>query len=224
MGLRSGGGVDGRTVGSGAVKLLDLFCGAGGAAMGYSRAGFDVTGVDSRPQRHYPFRFIQADAMTFPLNGYDIVHASPPCQRYSISSPEPLRHPDLLPAVRERLIASRVRWWIIENVPGAPMRIDYRLCGCMFGLPHLRRQRWFETSWRPYELRPVCHHIGPSISVVGTGTTSGNRAAWGRTISIEEKRAAMGIDWMNRDELSQAIPPAYTQYIGERLRAAMIRP
>src|SRR5215467_701837 len=134
-------------------RLLDLFCGAGGAAMGYHRAGFDVVGVDIKPQPRYPFTFIQADAMTFPLEGFDAIHASPPCQAYIRSGMyDKSRHPDLLPPVRCQLERSDVPW-VIENVPGAPMRVDLKLCGCMFGLG-VARQRWFETSWHAFDLRP----------------------------------------------------------------------
>src|SRR5271157_4335910 len=104
-------------------KLLDLFCGAGGASEGYHRAGFEVVGVDINPQPHYPFKFIQADAMTFPLDGYDVIHASPPCQAYTVAGyNERARgkiYPDLLDAIRQRLIEN-AKPWIIENVPGSP--------------------------------------------------------------------------------------------------------
>lgn len=197
-------------------KLLDLFCGAGGAAMGYYLAGFDVVGVDINPQPHFPFEFHQADALTFPLGGYDAIHASPPCQRYSIASIERSRHPDLLPLVRE-MLKRQPAPWVIENVPGAPMRADIRLCGCMFRLPHLKRERWFETSWGGFALSPGCVHTDYTISVVGHGTPSWSRRRLGRAVSVAEKREAMGIDWMNRGELSQAIPPAYTEWVGAQL-------
>ena len=122
-------------------RLLDLFCGAGGAAMGYHRAGFDVVGVDIKPQLRYPFEFHQGDAMTWPLDGFDVIHASPPCQDHTRQF-VPREHGTgwMLAAIRERLTASGLPW-IIENVPGAPMRADYKLCGCMFDLPRLRRER-----------------------------------------------------------------------------------
>ena len=134
------------------ARLLDLFCGAGGAAMGYHRAGFDVVGVDIKPQPHYPYEFIQADAMTYPLDGFDAVHASPPCQHYSMvvrNFGYADRHPDLLAATRDKLQRDGLPW-VIENVPGAPMRADYRLCGCMFGLDNLRRDivPWAQTGYR----------------------------------------------------------------------------
>lgn len=186
--------------------------------MGYDSAGFDVLGVDIAPQKRYPFEFVQADAMTFPLDGYDAIHASPPCQAYSIASRSTGKvYPDLLAAVRRRLQESGVLW-VIENVPSAPMRADIRLCGCMFGLK-LRRERWFETSWQHFELREPCLHDGPVVSVVGHGTPSWVRAKLGYCPSIVQVREAMGIDWMSRTELSQAIPPAYTEYIGRRIMA-----
>jgi DNA (cytosine-5)-methyltransferase 1 len=201
------------------TRLLDLFCGAGGCSMGYHRAGFDVVGVDINPQPHYPFEFHQADAMTYPLDGFDIIHASPPCQAYSQSALSQRNagkeYPDLLAPTRTRLEASGAAW-IIENVPGAPMRPDLRLCGCQFGLK-LRRERWFETSWRAFAMIPPCNHPEPVVSVVGHGTPSWVREKLGFNPTIHHYREAMGIDWMNRSELSQAIPPAYTEYIGAHL-------
>lgn len=201
-------------------RLLDLFCGAGGCSVGYHRAGFDVVGVDLRSQPHYPFPFHQADALTFPLDGFDVIHASPPCQAYTQSSLSQRNagkvYPDLLAATRDRIAAAGVPW-VIENTPGAPMRADYVLCGCMFGLMSLRRERWFETSWRGFALHMAHDHRAPAISVVGHGTPSWVRKTLGRNPTIAEYRACMDIDWMNRDELSQAIPPAYTEYIGTQL-------
>jgi DNA (cytosine-5)-methyltransferase 1 len=201
--------------------LLDLFSGAGGAAVGYHRAGFDVVGVDNRPQPHYPFEFHQGDAMTWPLAGFDAIHASPPCQDWSkLRSATGRTHgtAGLLPATRARLLAQSAPW-VIENVPGAAMRADYRLCGCMFGLPGLRRERWFETSWHAFDLRPPCWHTGQAIDVTGHSKQGRTYRDGSPHYGITEKRAAMGIDWMNRGELAQAIPPAYTQHIGEQLLA-----
>jgi DNA (cytosine-5)-methyltransferase 1 len=199
-------------------RLLDLFSGAGGCSMGYSRAGFEVVGVDVAPQPHYPFEFHQADALEYPLGGFDAIHASPPCQDHT-RTPNPHVHGTgwMLAATREHLKASGMPW-VIENVPGAPMRADYLLCGCMFGLPNLRRERWFETSWQGFAMN-LCHdHTEPAISVVGHGTPTWVRQKLGYNPTIAQYRAAMDIDWMNRDELSQAIPPAYTQFVGEQLR------
>jgi DNA (cytosine-5)-methyltransferase 1 len=198
-------------------RLLDLFSGAGGSAMGYSRAGFEVVGVDINPQPHFPFEFHQADAMTYPLDGFDAIHASPPCRDHTrLGNMHPATNTGwLLAASRERL-AEHSAAWIIENVPGAPMRADYRLCGCMFGLPRLRRERWFETSWRGFDLQPPHYHLGRAVTVVGhPGGRSSRDGCYMGTSA--ERVAAMGIDWMSQKELSQAIPPAYTEYIGAQL-------
>ena len=215
--MSSGAGMNGRP------RLLDLFCGAGGCSMGYHRAGFDVVGVDLSPQKNYPFEFHQDDAMEFPLDEFDAIHASPPCQAYSQAALSQRNagkeYPDLLAPTRERLEAAGVPW-VIENVPGAPMRPDFKLCGCQFGL-ELRRMRWFETSWQAFSMRPPCHHPYPVVSVVGHGTPSWAREQLGFNPTIADYRAAMGIDWMNRNELSQAIPPAYTEFIGGQLIAQL---
>jgi DNA (cytosine-5)-methyltransferase 1 len=196
--------------------LLDLFCGAGGAAMGYHRAGFDILGVDIEPQPRYPFEFVQADALTYPLDGFGAIHASPPCQAYSSITHvqgDPSSHPDLLPPTRDRLAASGLLW-VIENVPGAPMRVDLKLCGCMFGLG-VRRERWFETSWHAFDLRQPCFHPEPAIGVYGYGGVRGSSGRFSGRLSLW--RQAMDIDWMEARELTQAIPPAYTEYIGHEL-------
>jgi DNA (cytosine-5)-methyltransferase 1 len=196
------------------LRLLDLFCGAGGAAMGYHRAGFVVVGVDIASQPHYPFSFYRGDAMDADfiatLGLFDAIHASPPCQAYSIATQVTRdRHPDLLPVVRNYLQATGLPW-VIENVPGAPMRTDYRLCGCMFGLPRLVRERWFETSWHGFDLRAPCHHPEPPITITVKGQPN-------HTGTAAEAIAALGIDWMTSRERGQAIPPAYTEHIGRQL-------
>ena len=215
-------------------RLLDLFCGAGGAAVGYHRAGFDVTGVDNRPQPRYPFQFHQADAMTYPLDGYDAIHASPVCKLYSAATPAWARknHQNQIPPIRKRLEATGLPW-VIENVPGAPLRADYKLCGCIMGLPELRRERWFETSWHGFDMRAPCYHPLQPVTVSGHGEPSGPRLIRRRVITVagggrdrrkprrdadvSDWRRVMGINWMTRDELAQAIPPAYTRFIGARL-------
>lgn len=208
-------------------RLLDLFCGAGGAAMGYSRAGFDVVGVDIRPQPHYPFEFVQGDAMLILQSASwmahfkpDAIHASPPCQDHT-RTPNPHPHGTgwMLAATRERLSSIGVPW-VIENVPGAPMRADFLLCGCMFGL-QVRRERWFETSWHGFAMNLSHDHTEPAHSVVGNGTPSGVLAR-GIVQTVHSCRAAMDIPWMTRAELSQAIPPAYTQHIGDELLAEVL--
>jgi hypothetical protein len=208
--------------------LLDLFCGGGGAARGYQLAGFHVTGVDVKPQPRYAGdEFHQADALEFlglliggAVGDWDAIHASPPCKPHSILSRNlgvAGRHDDLLAPTRELLIAAGLPW-VIENVPGAPMRADYKLCGCMFGLRtrerQLVRERWFETSWHGFSLRAPCHHALPAVTVTGGGAVHDHPT---RNASLATRREAMGIDWMSRDELSQAIPPAYTAYVGAHL-------
>jgi DNA (cytosine-5)-methyltransferase 1 len=200
--------------------------------MGYARAGFDVVGVDKEPQPRYPSEFVQADAMTYPLDGFDAVHASPPCQLYSVANNIHGNdaHPDLLPATRARLVDSGLPW-VIENVPGAPMTNYVVLCGLAFGLG-VKRHRWFETSFFVFG-PPECPagHPGDWVSVfghtvlerghvIGKAKGGGNRIKR-RHLGIERGREAMGIDWMNRDELSEAIPPAYTEFIGEQLLAEL---
>lgn len=209
--------------------LLDLFCGAGGASEGYRRAGFQVIGVDLNEQPRYPFPLILDDAIEFlhrhtrsfvsmADRGYAVIHASPPCQDHSTLSSLSGEHGTgwLLDATRQLLRETGLPY-IIENVPGAPMRADYKLCGCMFGLPGLRRERWFETSWHGFDMRSPCHHVDATITVAGhpggSSTRDGSRG-YGDTAAWRE---AMGIDWMTAKELAQAIPPAYTEYIGAQL-------
>lgn len=217
-------------------KLLDLFCKAGGCSVGYYRAGFDVVGVDIEPQPHYPFTFIQADALTYPLSGFDVVHASPPCQSYSITKvmtawqgKKPRKpYQDLLPPVRERLQA----WggvWVIENVPGAPVQHGIVLCGSMFGLQTMRH-RHFEASHYLYEPGP-CRHDKGSYNVQGgrvrgygvyaSSTTyrckDGSIRAREGSYQKAVGQKALGIDWMTIEEMSEAIPPAYTEYVGMQL-------
>lgn len=200
--------------------LLDLFCGAGGCAKGYQMAGFRVVGVDHVAQpRYVGDAFVKADAPAYVAaygHLYDAIHASPPCQRWSLGTPDPSKHPDLIGPTRE-LLEQLGRPYVIENVPHAPVRPDVRLCGCQVGLPMIRRVRHFEVSFPIFDLLPPCHHNGPVITVAGNGTTSGNRRTWGRNISVKEMRRAMGIDWMPLTDLSQAIPPRYAEWIGRHL-------
>lgn len=204
--------------------LLDLFCGAGGAAMGYYRAGFDVVGVDVKPQPRYPFEFVQADAATYPLTGFDAIHASPPCQDYT-SAGQIFKHGTgwLLPATRDRLMAQPAPW-VIENVSGAPVRADFMLCGAMFNLRTYRHHR-FELDARLPCLIALPPH--PKHRVKSANKDRVNRLAqgWNATITGDPGAwigpIAMGIDWMNGNELSQAIPPAYTEFIGRQLIDAL---
>lgn len=201
--------------------------------MGYSRAGFEVAGVDIEDQPRYPFRFVKDDAIDLlrlfadygpPGQGgshFDAIHASPPCQDHMRSRMRgQTAHGTgwLLEATRELLEATGLPW-VIENVPGAPMRADYRLCGCMFGLP-VARERWFETSWQGFEMRPPCHHPEPIVNPMRTAHGPWFREH-GRVPTRDEVAAAMGIDWMRGEEIKQAIPPAYTEYIGALLLAEL---
>ena len=212
-------------------RLLDLFCGAGGAAMGYYRAGFEVVGVDIKPQPHYPFEFHQADALQFPLDGFDVIHASPPCQAYSIMRNLPwLRHKDypaLIDVTRERLSQPGVPY-IIENVMGAHLAAGW-LCGGMFGLPFYRH-RAFETNWFWMQPGHPKHQF-----TVRNGRLLGARARdivhngaravganVGHAAGVGQAREAMEIPWMTREEITQAIPPACTEYIGRQLMKALL--
>lgn len=212
-------------------RLLDLFCGAGGAAMGYHEAGFEVVGVDIAPQPRYPFEFHQGDALQWPLDGFDAIHASPPCQLYSAANNIHQRtdHPDLIPPTRERLRGSGLPY-IIENVPRSPLQNWVMLCGLAFGL-NVKRHRWFESNIAL--MAPPCPPGHPGEWVLVFGHTILERSGQvGRTpkngpilrrrhLGTDVGREAMGIPWMNRDELSEAIPPAYTRHLGDFLLAAI---
>lgn len=210
---------------SGKPRLLDLFCGAGGCSAGYHRAGFEVVGVDVNPQPNYPFEFYQADALEFPLNGFDVIHASPPCQAYSpaaaVHRNRGKAYADLVGPTRARLENHSAKW-VIENVPGSPLNVHLVLCGLMFGLK-VFRHRYFELSdlvLGPPHRSHAGKTIGDGFYSVAGG--SGRWKTWGtvqRNVSkgtVAEWREAMGIDWMTRRELTQAIPPAYTEWIGRQ--------
>ncbi len=204
-------------------RLLDLFCGAGGATKGYQRAGFYVIGVDNKPQPHYcGDEFYLADALDFPLEGYDAYHASPPCQLWSTATAiGGYKHENLLTPIRERLVAA-TKHYVIENVKGAPLRNAFMLCGTMFGLK-VKRHRYFECSFDIYFAPATCGCKGKA------GFTNANRAfssfankanlisVAGHNFSVTDAMIAMNIDWMKQEGLSQAIPPAYTEYIGKYL-------
>jgi DNA (cytosine-5)-methyltransferase 1 len=208
---------------------LDLFCGAGGAAMGYHRAGFDLVGVDIKPQPNYPFDFIRADAIEHLGNALEeggwtdeepfaAIHASPPCQRYIRSgNVDRDKHPDLLGPTRELLEQTGLPW-VIENVPGAPMRPDIVLCGSHFAMK-VRRHRWFETNWSGPVMTFACDHTQPITGVYGH--PHGASGAWSGMLPSDHATwsDAMGIDWMTSAELADAIPPAYTEFIGAQLLA-----
>jgi DNA (cytosine-5)-methyltransferase 1 len=203
-------------------KALDLFCKAGGTSMGLHRAGFEVTGVDIEPQKRYPFNFVLGDALEYvALHGhnYDLIVAGPPCQLYSVtSSLSSVNHPDLVEPTREALKTTR-KPYIIENVPGAPLENPIKLCGTMF--PNLRviRHRLFECEpviWFPPS---PCQHIGRTAKrgVFGTFQNGYYLTVTGEGFLRDEARVAMGISWMSSKELSQAIPPAYTEWLGKQM-------
>lgn len=206
--------------------LIDLFCGAGGAAMGYYRAGFDVVGVDIRPQPHYPFEFVQGDVFEMRL-GYlddpfarcpDVIHASPPCQAYSPHLRHRARSSDKLIEPTRTLLKATGLPYVIENVKGAPLT-GGMLCGSSFDLP-IWRHRYFETM--PPIMSPPCRHDLVPHPLNPYNTKSKRRD--GITgVTDPRFQAAMGIDWMTGDEIAEAIPPAYTQFIGEQLLEHLAR-
>lgn len=211
-------------------RLLDLFCCQGGAAMGYHRAGFDVVDVDIVPQPRYPFEFIQADALEYLAEHggeYDAIHASPPCQDHSTLRSRTVDHgtAHLLGDTLDALESLGLPY-VVENVAGARMPTDLMLCGSMFGLAtvcrdgvkrQLRRHRRFATSIPAPQ--PACAHEGQPVGVYGTG--GGGQQRRGYKAYPGEDAQAMGIDWMDRYGLSQSIPPAYCQFIGEQLIEAL---
>ena len=217
-------------------RLLDLFCGAGGAAMGYHRAGFEVVGVDIAPQPRYPFAFVQGDALEYcATHGaeFDAIHASPPCQGYSRCRAMPGRaesaaaYPQLVAEARE-LLWSLGRPYIIENVVGSKLECPICLCGTMFGL-RVFRHRLFESSILLLQPPHSTHRerIKPAgqgkLLNVCTRTVGAMATVAGNMYTLPVGQVAMGIDWMQKAELSQAIPPAYTEFIGKQLLAYLER-
>ena len=224
---------DGHCPTCGRPMLLDLYCCAGGAAVGYQRAGFCVVGVDMKHQPHYPFEFHQGDALAFAVRHWRrfvAIHSSPPCKRNTrLKAFSGDHHVELIPQTRAVLDAIGLPY-VIENVPGADMVDPVELCGSMFDLGVLRH-RLFETNWDL--TAPACDHEGqaarspgypvkryhsgkpeivmsPVIGVYGRGQGLGKG-------EVQLWRQAMGIDWMNKDEMREAIPPAYTEHIGAQL-------
>lgn len=213
-------------------RLLDLFCGAGGAAMGYYRAGFDVVGVDIKPQPHYPFAFCQGDALEYCAahgHEYDAIHASPPCQAYTgIRAITIARygrapdHPDLVSVTRAVLETTGVVW-VIENVQNSPLKTQVILCGAALGLVHLARHRHFECNVLLAN-PPRCAHRSNQYTIAVYGERpDGRRVSYRQhrlcrvARNLAEACEVMGIDWMTWSEITQAIPPAYTAWIGEQL-------
>lgn len=211
-------------------KLLDLFCGAGGCTAGYQRAGFWVRGVDYKNQpRYVGNEFVQAEALEYlagqiksgEIEQFDVIHASPPCQQYSklrfITKRE---YPDLLEATRNLLVATG-KPYVIENVIGAPMGMSVTLCGLFFPGLRVYRHRLFESNILLLA-PPHQRHCEPTLQRgfkrdwTGFVTVCG-----GGNVPKAISEKAMGIDWMNRDELSQAIPPAYTEFLGRQLIQAV---
>lgn len=210
------------------VRLLDLYCGAGGAAMGYHQAGFtEIVGVDINPQPDYPFEFVQANAVDvaydWDLSSFDLVHASPPCQAHSALTKGTNAgrwYEDLISETRENLLVESDTPFVIENVAGAPIRKDLMLCGEMFGLQVIRH-RYFEVHGVQLDQPVHPKHRGrvagyrhgewfdgPYYAVYGEGGGKG---------SVPEWQEAMGMEWTdNRKSIAEAIPPAYSRFIGEQ--------
>jgi DNA (cytosine-5)-methyltransferase 1 len=207
------------------MKLLDLYCKAGGASKGYADAGFEVTGVDIKKQKRYPYTFIQADCLELMqdldfLQSFDAIAASPPCQTHSRT--KHLRDAqgkttdkvDLIPQTREKLIESG-KPYVIENVPGAPLINAIQMCGSSFGLK-VRRHRLFESNLQL--IGSTCDHKSQGKPVGIYGSMKDEIPKGGHTAkSIEQAREAMGIDWMLWGDLVEAIPPRYTYEIGKQL-------
>lgn len=213
-------------------KLLDLFCGAG---MGYHRAGFDVTGVDNKPQKNYPFKFIQADALEYLCEywqEYDFIHASPPCQRYTrlnrikkIKAITSIKYEDLLGKARA-IIRFTGLPYVIENVEGSELFNPVMLCGSMFSSLLVYRHRLFESDKmilvpNHYPHRDNTPPAGKGTSdrgyiSVGSGGVCNLPSDW-KHGGAAYKNMAMDIDWMIQKELTESIPPAYTEFIGKQL-------
>jgi DNA (cytosine-5)-methyltransferase 1 len=199
-------------------RLLDLFCCEGGASMGYSRAGFEVVGVDIQPQPRYPFEFHQGDALEFVRDHgheFDVIHASPPCQAHTRAQKIMKRdHPDLISQTREALGATG-KPYIIENVEGAPLESPVVLCGAMFGL-ETYRHRLFETSFNAGQ--PLHAPHDKRTTKMGRAPVEGEfMHIVGNFSGVDRARRIMGMDWASRDGLREAIPPAYTEYLGGKL-------
>jgi DNA (cytosine-5)-methyltransferase 1 len=207
------------------MRILDLYCKAGGASMGFRRAGCtDITGVDIEPQPHYPFAFIQGDAIEYLLahgHEYDFIHTSPPCEWASQFTPKSHRpnHINLIPATREAL---RVigKPYIIENVEGAryELKNPLMLCGSMVGL-RIFRHRYFEISPNTDLLLtpPCCHNFKPVLITDHGGPNANGPGKPRQRASIEVKREAMEVDWMTENEITKAVPPRFITYLFQQM-------
>ena len=219
------------------MRILDLFCGAGGAAMGYHRVFPDavIVGVDINPQPRYPFMFEQGDVMDLTsayINGFDFVHASPPCQRYSdLAKRNGNAHewPDLVAPVREYLQAAG-RHYVIENVEGAPLIDPITLCGTMFAGLRVLRHRLFECYG--FHVPQPTHPTHPLVFTHDKRkahygkldqATAFVQVTGGGNCTVANKRSAMGVSWMTGHEANEAIPPAYTEYIGHQFALTLER-
>jgi DNA (cytosine-5)-methyltransferase 1 len=214
------------------MKLLDLYCGAGGAAMGYYKAGFEIFGVDNKVQKNYPFPKMRADVLAIlegladrGENGFfgrpDVIHASPPCQAYSTTKGlHEKKYPTLIEPTRELLRKIGLPY-VIENVSGAPLVNPVCLCGSAFGLG-VWRHRYFESNVFLWGAQCMHFKCKKPIDVTGTGGPCKTRTTAGGGIhrkpkNMKQAYEVMGIDWMTRKEINQAIPPAYAEYIGKQL-------
>lgn len=203
------------------MKLLDLYCGSGGASTGYAQAGFEVTGVDISNHKDYPFTFIKADVLSLDksfLDQFDVIHASPPCQSFSATKHlakaqgKASKKPNLIPQTRDMI---KNKPYVIENVPKSPLNNPVQLCGSAFDLK-VRRHRLFESNM------PIqgtdCYHKAQGRPVGVYGSKNDQIPNGGRTAKdIDEARVAMGLTYMNWSNIVEAIPPAYTEYLGRQI-------
>lgn len=202
-------------------KALDLCCKAGGATKGLQQAGYYVVGVDINRQPNYCGNwFIRGDALEVDWSGYDLIWASPPCQRYSELTPIEYKesHPDLLPTFLDRL-RNQTTPYICENVDGTQgmMKDPVFLCGTMFGM-NIWRHRWFEIgNSNAFFLLPPCNHIGNPVLISGRGMRGASKGQRTKEPSVAERSEAIGINWMNSKELDDAIPPQYSKFLADEI-------